>query len=161
MGYRWSHVQSEEKPSRSARMPASSSDGQSVYWFQQRAPNLMSFMATSVRGSDLGRRRGRDVGDRIRVSDPHERLPGAAFIEGATVPAVAAEAGLQRLPGAAFIEGGATLADRHPRGRVAAPLPRRPSGGEGQPAHLPPYSRRTPSRGRRGGERDPRLAGPR
>src|SRR5664280_2184843 len=48
MGYRWSHVQSEEKPSRSARMPASSSEGQSVYWFQQRAPNLISFMATSV-----------------------------------------------------------------------------------------------------------------
>src|SRR5450759_3712092 len=71
MGYRWSHVHSEEKPSRSARMPASSSEGQSVYWFQQRAPNLMSFMATSVRGSDLGRRRGRDA---LAGADPAEAL---------------------------------------------------------------------------------------
>ncbi len=45
IGYRWSQVQSVSKPSRSARIPASSRLGQSVYWFQHRAPNLTSLNA--------------------------------------------------------------------------------------------------------------------
>src|SRR4051812_48301641 len=44
MGYRWSQVHSVSYPRSSARMPASSSAGHSVYWFQHSAPILTSLM---------------------------------------------------------------------------------------------------------------------
>jgi hypothetical protein len=41
IGYRWSQVQMESNPSRSARIPDSRSDAQSLYWFHELAPNLI------------------------------------------------------------------------------------------------------------------------
>src|SRR2546426_5532520 len=41
IGYRWSQVHRSSYPSRSAVTAASRNAGQSVYWFQQSAPNLI------------------------------------------------------------------------------------------------------------------------
>src|SRR3954467_15610994 len=73
MGYTWSHVQMESKPSESARFSASRNPDQSLYWFQQLAP---SFSGASDEGIEHSSR-AVGSGSLPTLADPHARAPHA------------------------------------------------------------------------------------